>query len=160
MNTYESKIAVAQGSAPGLTPTIGVTIAVDTAYIAATAGTSINTGIYMMDNMFQNGSTNEGQLELHTVGANGNLIGWEVVPIDVNAAANGVSVAITGFTVSQGNVFGSAGYPMQQDPAGTYWIGQLMNQGIQTYQVQIAVTVGAIRPVTYYVNWDPFITSK
>ena len=35
-----------------------------------------------------------------------------------------------------------------------------MNAGSQTYQIQIAVTVGVIQPVTYYVNWDPFITAQ
>ena len=62
-------------------------------------------------------------------------------------------------------LFGSAGYPRQQpplgtQPAGSWWIGQAMNSGSQTYQIQIAVTVGVIQPVTYYVNWDPFITAQ
>jgi hypothetical protein len=35
-----------------------------------------------------------------------------------------------------------------------------MNAGHQTYQIQIMVTVGTLRPVSYYVNWDPFITAK
>ena len=72
---------------------------------------------------------------------------------------------ITGFTVSQGSVFGSQGYPQQQppigtEPAGAYWIGQAMNAGSQTYQIQIKVTVCQLRPISYYINWDPFITAK
>jgi hypothetical protein len=47
---------------------------------------------------------------------NHSLIGFEVYPMDVNS---GDSVAITGFNVSQANVFGGAGYPPQQTPS--YW---------------------------------------
>ena len=94
--------------------------------------------------------------------APGSLIGFNTVPID---QLSGDQVIITGFTVSQGSVFGGAGYPQQQppigtQPAGSYWIGQAMNAGHQTYQIQIMVTVGTLRPVSYYVNWDPFITAK
>jgi hypothetical protein len=35
-----------------------------------------------------------------------------------------------------------------------------MNTGSQTYQIQVKVTTGGLRPVSYYVNWDPFITSQ
>jgi hypothetical protein len=136
-------------------PQTQVAIAVDTAYIAANAGQNITTGIYMFDNQLNLGSSNEGQLELHTVCNNHSLIGFEAYPMDVNS---GDSVAITGFNVSQGNVFGGAGYPLQQTPS--YWIGQAMNSGSQTYQIQIKVTTGGLRPVSYYVNWDPYITSQ
>ena len=136
-------------------PQTQIAIAVDTAYIASQGGAQISTGIYMMDNQLNRGSSNEGNLELHTTCANGSLIGFEVYPMDVNS---GDTVAITGFNVSQGNVFGGSGYPIQQTP--DYWVAQAMNQGSQTYQIQIKVTTGGLRPVSYYVNWDPFITSQ
>jgi len=86
------------------------------------------------------------------------------VPVDI-LGSSGDKVVITGFTVSQGSVFTAAGTPREQsalpgEPAGAYWIGQAMNQGEQTYQVQIEVTVGLLQPVTYFINWDPFITAK
>lgn len=152
---------VVRGAAAVIQPNATVTIAVDTAYVAAQQGRNINQGVYMMDNTIGNGSSNEGQMELYTVLPVGAIIGFNSVPIDF---VSGGKVVITGFNVSQGNVFGSAGYPQQfplgNEPLGSWWIGQAMNAGSQTYQIQIAVTVGAIRPVTYYVNWDPFIKAQ
>jgi hypothetical protein len=155
---------VAQATTARLSPKTSVTIAVDTAYVAAQQGQNISQGIYMMDNMVRNGSLGEGTLELTTVCNDLSLIGFNVVPIDI-LGGNGDQVVITGFTVSQGSVFTAAGTPRQKasppgEPAGAYWIGQAMAQGTQTYQIQIEVTVGQLQPVSYFVNWDPFITAK
>ncbi len=160
MRMQESMLVVAYQSV--IIPQAFITIAVDTAYVASQQGKNIGTGVYMMDNELSNGSSGEGQLELSTVVPVGSLIGFNTVPIN---PASGDQVIITGFTVSQGSVFGGAGYPQQQpsigtQPAGSYWIGQAMNTGHQTYQIQIMVTVGTLRPVSYYVNWDPFITAQ
>jgi hypothetical protein len=148
-------------SAAGIPVNSVITVAVDTAYVAAQQGRNIGTGVYMMDNMINNGSSNEGQMELSTKIPVGYTIGFNSVPIN---PVSGDKVVISGFNVSQGNVFGSAGYPqpfpLGNEPPGSWWIGQAMNAGSQTYQIQIAVTVGQIRPVTYYVNWDPFITAQ
>ena len=143
-----------------LIPQTAITIAVDTQYVAAQGGRNISQGIYMFDNQVAGGSSGEGTLELSTVTVNGSLIGFDAVPINPNT---GDTVLITGFTVSQGTVFGSQGYPMSQAqplPAGSYWIGQATSQGSQTYQIQIQITTGGIRPTTYFVNWDPFITAN
>ena len=136
-------------------PQTQIALVVDTEYIAANGGENVTTGIYMMDNQLNSGSSNEGQLELHTVCNDHALIGFEAYPLNPNT---GDTVEITGFNVSQGNVFGSSGYPLQQTP--NYWIAQAMNAGSQTYQIQIKVTTGGLRPISYYVNWDPFITSQ
>ena len=159
MRMNKKRLVVVQQ--PILKPPVSIVVAVDCAYVAAQQGRNISTGVYMMDNMANNGSTNEGNLELSSVVPVGALIGFNSVPIDPAAG----TVVITGFTVSQGSVFGSQGYPQQQpaigtEPAGAYWIGQAMNAGSQTYQIQIKVTVGTIRPISYYINWDPFITAK
>ncbi|MBV9110746.1 MAG: hypothetical protein JO306_15145 [Gemmatimonadetes bacterium] len=147
-----------------LSPQTSITIAVDTAYIAAQQGQNISQGIYMMDNMVRNGSTGEGTLELKSVTNDGSLIGFNVVPIDIMGSL-GDSVVITGFTVSEGSVFTAAGTPRQQpalpgEPAGAYWIGQALQQGSETYQIQIEVTVGKLQPQSYFVNWDPYITAN
>ena len=159
----KSVAQVSRATSAALSPQTSITIAVDTAYVAAQQGRNISQGIYMMDNRVHNGSGGEGTLELSTSCDVGNLIGFNVVPID-SLGTSGDQVVITGFTVSQGNVFTAAGTPRQQpalpgEPAGAYWIGQALNEGSQTYQIQIAVTVGILQPVTYYVNWDPFITA-
>ena len=152
---------VVRGTAAVLQPNATVTVAVDTAYVAAQQGRNISEGVYMMDNMINNGSSAEGKMELSTVVPVGYTIGFNSVPINF---ISGDSVIISGFNVSAGNVFGSAGYPqiypLGKEPLGSWWIGQAMNAGNQTYQIQIAVTVGQIRPVTYFVNWDPFITAR
>ena len=156
--------SVSRSAAAALSPQTSITIAVDTAYVAAQQGRNISKGIYMVDNRLRNGSTGEGTLELSTVCNNGDLIGFNAVPINI-LGASGDQVVITGFTVSQGSVFTAAGTPRQQpalpgEPAGAYWIGQALAQGHQTYQIQIEVTVGQLQPVSYFINWDPFITAR
>jgi len=159
-----AQVSSAAAAAGTLSPQTSISIAVDTAYVAAQQGRNISQGIYMMDNMVRNGSSGEGTLELSTVTNDGSLIGFNVVPIDI-LGSFGDTVVITGFTVSQGSVFTAAGTPRQQpalpgEPAGAYWIGQALNQGSQTYQIQIEVTVGQLQPVSYFINWDPFITAN
>ena len=153
--TQQPFVRMVQQNAAIPNPQTQVAIVIDTAYIVATAGQNINTGVYMMDDQFNSGSSGEGQLELSTTCPVGNLIGFTVYPMDQNS---GDKVAITGFNVSQGNVFGNQGYPLQQAP--NYWIGQATNAGKQTYQIQVKVTSGGLRPTDYYINWDPFITAQ
>jgi hypothetical protein len=154
---------VSRASAATLSPQTGITIAVDTAYVAAQQGMNISKGIYMMDNRVRNQSTGEGTLELITECNVGDLIGFNVVPINA-LGTSGDQVVISGFTVSQGTVFTAAGTPRVQpsppgEPAGAYWIGQALKEGHQTYQIQIKVTIGILQPVSYFINWDPFITA-
>lgn len=150
---FENKLVVKQAALP--CPPTAIEIAVDTSYVIAQQGKNIAAGVYMIDNQVDNGSTGEGQMELSTVCNVGDMVGFSVNPINPNT---GDTVQISGFNVSTGSVFGSAGYPQAITPS--YWIGQAVNQGSQTYQVQIKVTSGGIRPVSYYVNWDPYITAK
>ena len=150
--------------ASSMTPATAITIAVDTAYVASQQGNNISKGIYMMDNMVANGSYNEGQMELHTNCDVGSLIGFNSVPIN-GEGSSGDTVVITGITVSDGSVFTAAGQPREEtapngEPDGSYWIGQAINSGTQTYQIQLKVTVGTLQPVSYYVNWDPYITAQ
>ncbi|HEX8131768.1 MAG TPA: hypothetical protein VF527_21915 [Pyrinomonadaceae bacterium] len=146
-----------------LNPQTAITIAVDTEYVASQQGQNISQGIYMFDNQLNAGSTGEGTLELFTQTADESLIGFNVVPMNPNT---GDQVIISGFTVSQGSIWGSQGYPEAEpsfgsQPAGSYWIGQATSEGPrQTYQIQIKVTTGGLRPATYYVNWDPFIAAS
>jgi len=112
-------------SAASLNVPSSVSIAVDTAYVASVGSGFITQGVYMMDNQSANTSSGEGTTELSTVGNVGQLIGFHSVPIDAEGG-NGDTVVITGFTVSQGDVFTAAGQPRQQpplgnDPPGTYW---------------------------------------
>ncbi len=164
----ESQTVFSSQAGTGLKPRVALTVAVDTAYVAAQHGNNISQGVYMMDNQVANGSRDEAGMELHTMCNNGDLIGFHSVPINALGTSDD-SVVITGFTVEPGRgqtgVFTAAGDPVQQpalhgEPDGTYWIGQAMNEGSQTYQIQIKVTVGKLHPVTYFINWDPFITAS
>lgn len=151
----EAFVRVVPASAQLPAPQTQIAIAIDTAYIAANHSKPVSTGIYMMDNQLNYGSTGDGGLELSTVCPVGSLIGFTAYPMDPNS---GDKVEITGFNVSQGSVFGNSGYPIEMTP--DYWIGQAINEGRQTYQIQVKVTVGQIRPTSYYINWDPFIYAR
>jgi len=145
----------ATDTAPGRLPQTQVAIAIDTAYVASVGSGTIGAGAYMMDNRVQLCSQSEGQLELTTCCPVGQEIGFTVYPIDLGS---GDTVAITGFNVSAGDVFGSSGYPKKQGGSGNYWVGKAQNQGSQTYQIQVTVTPGS-GGGPYYINWDPFINA-
>ncbi|WP_437947146.1 AidA/PixA family protein [Sorangium sp. So ce296] len=154
--SHGAQVRVVKPSYTKRAPQTAISIAVDTSYVISQGGRNISTGIYMFDNQLNNGSTGEGTLELSTLANAGDLIGFDVVPVNPNT---GDTVVITGFNVSAGNVFGSQGYPIATDKP-SYWIGQAVNAGSQTYQIQILVTSGGPRPTKYYVNWDPFIAAR
>jgi hypothetical protein len=130
-------------------------IAVDTAYVAGSGGSSISAGIYLMDNQVNEGSTGEGGMALHSVVPIGALIGFSAYPINIGS---GDKVAITGFSVVSGDVFGSPGYPIEQ--AKGYWIGQAMNIGSQIYQIQLCITAGSLRPTDYYVHAQAGLSAR
>ena len=148
-----------------LAPQVAVVIAVDTAWIAAQGSSGkISQGIFMIDNMVRNGSSGEGTLHLHTKCNAGNLIGFEAMPIDA-AGSSGDQVIITSFADVTGSVFTGAGHPIQQPspgglPAGSYWIGQAMENGTEIYMIEIKVTVGQLQPVQYYVWWNATLTAQ
>lgn len=147
-----------------LIPQASIVIAVDTASVAAQAGSGpVTRGVFMMDNMVRNGSSGEGTLGLNTACDAGWLIGFRVVPVNA-AGASGDRVAITAFVDLKGNVFTGAGHPCRQPPvgalpAGSYWIGQALRTGTAAYLVQIEVTVGRLQPVTCYAWWTATLTA-
>ena len=146
-------------------PTVAVSIAVDTAYIAAQASNGfVTSGIYMFDNMLAHGSGQEGTLGLHTVCNVGQLVGFRCVPIDAEQSLGDV-VVIKSFLTVSGNVFTGAGHPVQQpplgaDPAGSYWVGEAMLAGKEQYTIQVEVTTGVLQKVSYYVQWNATITAS
>ena len=135
-----------------------INIAVDTAYLYSQAnGQYAGTGIYMVDNNVDGGSSNQGGLELSSQVTAGFGIAFNVFPVD-SAGAQGDSVEIVNFEISNGtNIFGNFGWPKQQDATSSYqWIGTALAQGNCTYQLKIGVSVGGA-PTKYYW-WDPFLT--
>jgi hypothetical protein len=157
MIMYPSRLVVQNLAVAQLVPQVMIVIAVDTAYVASQANGFITSGVYMIDNMVRRGSTNEGTLDLSTICSVGNLIGFHSVPINA-AGSSGDQVVITAFATIQGNVFTGAGHPIPQppfgfEPQGSYWIGQAIRAGTETYQIQIKVTVGQLQPVSVFVQW-------
>lgn len=136
--------------------TASITVVVDTGYVAARSGENITAGIYMIDNMAARGSTGEGGMSLSTVVPVGTPVGFNIVPLN---PLSGDTVIFTGFAISQGDVFGTTGYPMMQNSTGNYWVGLAANKGSQPYMAQISIRTGSARPFSYYVNLFPSITA-
>jgi hypothetical protein len=136
-------------------PQVQVAVSIDTAYVAGNGGSKLTRGVYLVDNQLNDGSTGEGGMALHTRCPIGSLIGFSSYPIDTGS---GDSVAITGFSIVQGSVFGGSGYPIEYSEG--YWIGQAMYGGSQTYQIQFCVTSGALRPVKFYTSVECQLTAQ
>jgi len=145
-------------------PSVSTVIAVDTAFVAAQGSTGeISSGLFMLDNMVRNGSVGEGTLSLQTKCNAGSLVGFLAMPIDAGGGSD--TVVIVSFQDQTGNVFTGAGHPVQAQPpgnmpAGSYWIGQAILAGVETYTIKIKVTVGLLQPVEYYVWWDAVINAS
>lgn len=156
MSKHATKHFATMSTSAGTTPNAktSIVIGMDTAYIIGQQGGQVGQGIYMCDNQISQGSTGEGTLELSTHCHIGDIISFEVMPLD---PTRGDTCAITGFNVSQGNVFSGAGYPMQ-GATPNLWYGQATTAGTQTYQIFVQITSGGLRPTKYNLNWDPFIT--
>ncbi|MDN3581720.1 alpha-pore-forming tripartite toxin MakABE regulator [Mucilaginibacter flavus] len=131
------------------TPQTTINIALDTAYLEGLqTGKPATTGIYLLDNRIGLGSSPEGTQSLHTVCYTGDHISWQVLPIDPE---RGDTVAITGFTILAGNVFGgSIGVPQ---PTGNpaCWVGRAVN-GASTavYQIYFLIADEAKNYFTTY----------
>ena len=147
------RVVVEQAGIPN--PQAQVAIVVDTAHVAGSGDSSITAGIYLIDNQLNAGSTGEGTMALHTRCPTGSLIGFSSYPIDM---ALGDTVAITGFSITQGSVFSSTGYPIQQTPS--YWIGQAMYSGSSTFEIQLCITAGVLHPTRFYVSTECQLTAQ
>jgi hypothetical protein len=116
------------------TPQTTINIALDTAYLEGVPpGKQATTGIYLMDNRINMGSTMEGTQNLHTVCYTGDNISWLIMPVDPERDD---VVSIIGFTVLTGNVFGGNIGAPQSGTNPAYWIGRAINGKTQSsYQI-------------------------
>jgi hypothetical protein len=124
--------------------TINVLIVVDVE--GALAGTLQN-NVYLVDSNKYVGSGSEGQVELQTACHDGQIIAWNVAPVDPSS-----NVAITQFT---GQMIGDKICVPQQftSPNGPYWEGRVEAQGTtgnQQYTVQLTMDGNAM-------TFDPFL---
>jgi hypothetical protein len=136
-----------------------INVAVDAAWLASQqTGPYAGTGIYMMDNGLNSGSTGEGGLELSSNVNAGTGVAFNVFPIQ--ALDDEYKVQIEGFEISNGtNIFGNFGFPAQQGGKSPYqWLGTATEQGTCTYQIKISVK-GPAGPAAYFW-WDPYLTCQ
>lgn len=131
-----------------------VLVVVDVAYVVGYGAGQVRAGIYMFDDQLANGSTAEGTLDLSTRCNLGDVISWEVVPLD---PTRGDELEITSITVLQDTLFGTAGAPTDW-PGTANWYGQAMTAGSATYQIMLKITAGAIRRQVYNAYWSASIS--
>lgn len=158
-----SYVEKAQKVTASLIPSIVINIAVDTQYLIGQPSNSnyAGQGIYMMDNNVLAGSTNEGSLELDTFCVSGQIIGFNVFPID-SLQGLGDTVEISAFQVSKDSPNLWAGGAPQMQSSGEYqWIGQIIGSNQKmTYQIMISVNSGGVAPIKRTFYWDPYITCQ
>ncbi|OZI23163.1 hypothetical protein CAL26_06700 [Bordetella genomosp. 9] len=135
-------------------PQTVVRILVDTASVAASGGGAIGAGqAYMMDNRLDNGSGSEATLELLTVAHPRDYIGFYIDAVNPNL---GDQLAIMGFAITSGDVFGgSAGHPVQK--SYNYWVGQIINASNSTYRISCSLTTNGINQQQFFFSWDPYL---
>jgi hypothetical protein len=127
---------------------VSVLIVVDAFNALATGNLQEN--VYLVDTNKYFGSGNEGQAELQTACADGQIINWRITPVapDTNAVLTG----FTGQIITE-----SICNPVQQGLVGDeYWSSRVETQGkTGTYQYSAKVTIDG-REMTF----DPFLVVK
>jgi hypothetical protein len=100
---------------------------------AATAGST--KGVYLVDNMTNNGSSNEGTATLTTTVTQGTNICWQIYNIDPKSTSQ-----LTIQSIGNASVWGASGQPgvVAGVPASTF-TGQAQASGSTSYQIKINV---------------------
>lgn len=120
-------------SYPSANCNVFVTIFVDSNEVSVSSGTS---GMYAVDNMLSNGSSNEGSASLTTQCAKGNTICWQA--LNINPGSNAPAVAIQ--SIGNSNAWGPTGQPLADPTNPGAFTGQAQNGGNgQPYQVTLTV---------------------
>ena len=104
------------------------------------------TGVYLVDNNLNNGSANEGTVNLMTKVAVGTNICWQLLNVDPNSQ---VQLQIQNF--GNASVFGASGTP-QQVNAST-WTGQVQAQGTNVpYNINFSAQIPGSSGITTTVT--------
>jgi hypothetical protein len=123
---------------------VNVLIVVDVE--GALAGT-LQDNVYLIDTNKHVGSGNEGQVELKTACNDGQVITWNVAPVDPSS-----DVEITSFT---GQMINDKICVPQQftDENGTYWSGRVESQGATgNQQYSVVLTMDG-----HAMTFDPYL---
>lgn len=114
-----------------------VQVFVDTG--AASPGSQ--TGIYMVDNRGNDGSTGQGTASLNSVVSRNSYVCFEIINVDVTS-----TVPVTFESFGNSNAWGTSGQPAPWAGNKAIWTGQVENSGLdQTYE--FIVSIGGAPPI-------------
>lgn len=103
------------------------------------------TGVYIVDNNLNHGSSNEGTVNLSTNVPVGTNICWSLLNIDPN------SDTILQFqNFGNANVFGNSGTPQQVN--SNTWTGQVQTPGSDNYAINFSAQIPGSSGITTSVN--------
>jgi len=103
------------------------------------------TGVYLVDNNLNHGSTSEGTVNLQTVVPVGTNICWSL--LNVNPTSNAI-LAIQNF--GNASVFGASGTPQQVN--ATTWTGQVQASGQASYNINFSAQIPGSSGITTNVT--------
>ena len=103
------------------------------------------TGVYLVDNNLNNGSGNEGTVNLQTNVPVGTNICWSL--LNVNPSSNTI-LQIQNF--GNASVFGASGTPQQVN--ATSWTGQVQAAGNSQYNINFSAQIPGQSGITTNVN--------
>jgi hypothetical protein len=103
------------------------------------------TGVYLVDNNLNNGSGNEGTVNLQTNVPVGTNICWSL--LNVNPSSNTI-LQIQNF--GNASVFGASGTPQQVN--ATTWTGQVQAAGNSQYNINFSAQIPGQSGITTNVN--------
>ena len=103
------------------------------------------TGVYLVDNNLNNGSGNEGTVNLQTNVPVGTNICWSL--LNVNPSSNTI-LQIQNF--GNASVFGASGTPQQVN--ATTWTGQVQAAGHAQYNINFSAQIPGQSGITTNVN--------
>jgi hypothetical protein len=103
------------------------------------------TGVYLVDNNLNNGSGNEGTVNLQTNVPVGTNICWSL--LNVNPSSNTI-LQIQNF--GNASVFGASGTPQQVN--ATTWTGQVQAAGQAQYNINFSAQIPGQSGITTNVN--------
>lgn len=103
------------------------------------------TGVYLVDNNLNHGSSNEGTVNLNTNVPVGTNICWSL--LNVSPTSNTI-LTIQNF--GNASVFGASGTPQQYN--ATTWTGQVQAAGNANYNINFSAQIPGASGITVSVN--------
>ena len=92
-------------------------------------------GVYLVDNMLNNGSTKEGTPGLKTNVPSGTDICWQIFDVDPNSTA-----ILTIASIGNASVWGKSGQP-EKVPGGVAFTGQAQSAGSAPYTLNFSAQI-------------------